>query len=256
MLILITNVCTPLRITSAPPPPPQAFRPGTCANRRSDVLLFIAFALHFGLRDFPVEVSTLLCFAEFLVRSFRAPKSVINALASLKSFHLLQGFTTVAFNDTRVAHFRRALPLTMRHAPEPAWALLLALLNRLCQRAHNAGQAGLVVGTFLSVLLFSMARASSLLPSSAGRFDATLLPTLSDVREEGDGWLLLLKWGKTAQARAQQFWVPLLPVGGSPACPVTLLHNLRGSLRGRGCDAPLFFFFRERGTGQRGGQIT
>ena len=199
-----------------------------------------------------MTVPTLLCFAEFLVRSFKAPKSVVNALASVKGFHLLQGFDTAAFDDTRVAHFRRSLPLTMRHELAPARALPLQLLNKLCIRAQGAGQAGLVFGTFLSVLFFSMARASSLLPSYSGRFDPTRLPTLDDVREEGDGCSLLLKWGKTAQDRTQQFRVPLLPVGGSPACPTTLLRGLRASLQDGGPDTPLFSFSDRVGKGRGG----
>ena len=82
----------------------QAFRPGTRANQRSHVMLFIAFALHFGMRNFPAGVGTLVCFGEFFTCSFRAPKSVTNALALVRAFHLLQGFSTAAFDDTRLAH--------------------------------------------------------------------------------------------------------------------------------------------------------
>ena len=72
----------------------QAFRPGTVANRRSHVLLYAAFALLFGLQDFPATSHVLLLFGEFLLRTYRAPKAVTNALSSVRGFHLLHSLTT------------------------------------------------------------------------------------------------------------------------------------------------------------------
>ena len=48
----------------------EAFRPGTVANQHSLALLYFAFTIYFRFRDLPASVRTLLCFAEFLLRSF------------------------------------------------------------------------------------------------------------------------------------------------------------------------------------------
>ena len=218
----------------------QAFRPGTQANQRSHILLFLAFTLHFGLQAFPAAAKTLLCFGEFLLRTYRAPGSVKNVLASARGFHLLRGFSTLGCDDTRLALFKRALPLTVRHTPAPAPPVTLALLERLCEKALQCGKLGLVFATFLSVLFFSVARASSLLPGTGARLDKTRCPTWGDVRAGWEGLLLQLKWGKNRQSLAEAFWIPLGALRGSRACPVSNLERLRG-LWGRGNSSlPLF----------------
>ena len=60
----------------------MAFRPGTIANQDSHAVLFLAFAIHFDFVDVPVGEDTLLCFAEFLLRSYAATKSVTNAISA------------------------------------------------------------------------------------------------------------------------------------------------------------------------------
>ena len=56
-------------------------------NMRSHVKLYVAFAQGFGLPDFPATLNSLQAFAEFLLQSVQAPKSVFNALASIKHAH-------------------------------------------------------------------------------------------------------------------------------------------------------------------------
>ena len=66
----------------------NAFRPGTRANHQSHLLLYTAFTAYFGLPDFPASIKAVLLFGEFLLRDFKAPKSVTNAFSSIKAFHL------------------------------------------------------------------------------------------------------------------------------------------------------------------------
>ena len=58
-----------------------------CANMRSHIKLYIAFAQSFGLPDFPDTLNSLQAFAEVLLQSVQGPKSVFNALASIKHAH-------------------------------------------------------------------------------------------------------------------------------------------------------------------------
>ena len=111
----------------------QAYRPGTRANMRSHVLLYVAFTQAFVLEDFPATCTTLLTFAEFMLQAVTDPKSVLNALASLRHFHLDSEFAVEAFSARRLRLWRRALPLTCRHVPAQAPQLNLAMLCQLCQ---------------------------------------------------------------------------------------------------------------------------
>ena len=220
----------------------QAFRPGTVANRRSHVLLYAAFAIFFGLQDFPAAARVLLLFGEFLLRTYRAPKAVTNALSSIRGFHLLHNLTTEGCDSYYLTLFRRALPLTVRHVPARAPPLPFQLLEDLCSLAAHRGPLGIVFRALLATVFFSMGRLSTFLPSTEGRFDTSRWPVLGDLQRQGGGYRLRIKWGKTLQDAANGFWVPLLPCRGSPACPVVALNSLLQVLAHRGPGVPLFSF--------------
>ena len=211
----------------------QAFRPGTRANHRSHMLLYLAFAIYFQFQDVPALARVVASFGEFLLRSFTCAKSALNTLASVSRFHYIQGFSGAAFEEPEVALWRRALPLTARGAPSAAPPFPLALLQRACSLSATLGPRGQIFAALLAITFHSMARLSSLLPSSLSSFDPSRQPTLGDVRDEGTASSLLIKWDKNCQAVGQGFWVPLLPCPGSAACPVARLADLRALLRDR-----------------------
>ena len=219
----------------------EAFRPGTRANIRSHVTLYAAFACRFGLPDFPATESSLLAFAEFLVGSCRAPKSVLNALGSVKHFHLDHQLPVYAFGSRTVQLWRRALPRTLRHVPQTAPALRVTDLERLCGLGLRLGEEGVVMAALMAFAFASMARLSSLVSSSGRSFDSSRLPTVADVAFWEGIWQLKIKWAKAHQDPKDGFWVPLLPRPGSDACPVARWADLR-RLRPHGSAAePLFW---------------
>ena len=229
----------------------HAFRPGTRHNQRSHALLYLAFTIYFSFRDIPAAAGTLLCFVEFLLRSYTAIKSVTNALSSVKRLHIDLRADVEAFDSPLLERWKRALPLTVRAAPSQAPPLPLALLERLCGLARSYGRQGEAFATLLAVGFHTMARLSSLVPQSARTFDHTRLPTLTDIRRSGNGFAINLKWSKTEQAGDRQVWVPLLHRTGSDACPVLALERLCELLRGAANGTPLFSFGEQLGGGRR-----
>ena len=129
----------------------RAFRPGTVANQDSHALLFIAFTIHFGFTDVPAQEDTLLCFAEFLLRTYTATKSVTNALSAVKRLHLDCGAEVAVFSAPGVERWKRALPLTVRSVPRPAPPLPLAILEELCAMNGWGGGRGQHGGGFVFV---------------------------------------------------------------------------------------------------------
>ena len=218
----------------------NAFRPGTRANHYSHLRLYVAFSIHFRLEPFPATPRTLVLFGEFLLRGYRAPKSVTNAFSSIRAFHLDGGLSTAAFTSRRVSLFRRALPLTLRHVPTRAPPLPFEVLELLCIAARDRGPEGLVFAGLLSVTFFAMVRLSSLAPPDSGVYDLTRYPSFADILTGGDGIRLRVKWGKSCQAAEQGFTVPLLALGSSPACPVALLSDLALLAAGTPQCTPLF----------------
>ena len=201
----------------------------------------MAFTQAFSFIDFPAVAGALQAFAEFLLQTCSAPKSVLNALGSVRHFHLDHGLHTGAFDSRQLQLWRRALPHTCRHVPAQAPPLPFQLLERLCGLSLRLGEAGVVFAALMAIAFASLARLSSLLPAAAGKFDTTRLPTVADLVWREGGWQLRLKWGKAHQDAAMAYWVPLLPVEGSPACPVARLISLRKA-RGHGkAQEPLFW---------------
>ena len=202
----------------------------------------MAFAIHFRLRDFQASLDSLLTFGEFLARSVKAHKSITNAFASIKSFHLQHGFDTEVFDNFKLTLWKRALPLTHRHEPAPASALPVELLRDLCGEAVGFGPEGLAVAALLATAFYSLARLSLLVPITGASADATRIPLRRDLRFRGEGACLYIKWGKAAQEPEQGYWVPLRATRQLFCCPVQLLRNLVGSRPLASQDAPLFSF--------------
>ena len=221
----------------------KAFRPGTQANHRSVAQLYAAFALHFQTPDFPATVSSLLLFAEFLLRTYRAHRSVVNALSSLRTFHLVRGLPTDAFADYQLTLYKRALPLTVRHVPQGAAPLPFQLLEQLCSLAGAQGPAGVAFAALMAATFFSMARLSSLAPPTGGdRYDITRFPTWHDLTQAPIGVTLRIKWAKNRQEAGHSIAAPLLPLAASPACPVQLFSRLAAQRAAHNPAAPLFGF--------------
>ena len=176
--------------------------------------------------DVPAAPKTLLCFAEFLLRSFNAAKSVLNALASVRTLHTQLGASTEAFDGQALRYWKRALPFTIRSVVSQAPPLPISVLVKLCTLAHSLGDRGRVFAALLSTTFFSMARISSLLPTSMTAFDPTRSPCLADVTFTGNSCTLLIRWGKNLQDTAQAYRVPLLPFEPAAACPVANLKVL------------------------------
>ena len=219
----------------------QAFRPGTIRNRRYHWDLYLGFTSRFGLRDIPASPDTLSVFVEFLLRSFRSPRSVTGAIASVRHLHDLLGATTAAFTDYSFNLTLRALPLSVRHMPMGAAPCTPALLRRLQLASTGLGLRGLVFFVLCTVAFHTLARLSSLVPASLP-FDNTRFPTMGDLIPQDEGLLLQVKFSKTTQAASQVFSVPLLPSPDRSLCPVTALLAMRTALKFPPPDSPLFLW--------------
>ena len=224
------------------------------ANRHSHGLLYVAFSIYFAFPDFPAAVSTLLCFAEFLLRSFTAAKSVLNALASVRALHTEGGFDTAAFDQPALLKWKRALPFTLRIAPSPSSAPTRGHTCRVLQIRSLFGEKGEGFRSFaVSNFLFDGPHFFPT-PVSLTGFDRSRLPCLADVFLEDGRCSLFLKWAKNRQGPEQGFRVPLLPFGAEVACPVRNLTWLLGVLRSAPLSTPLFSFPGHRGSSRGAGR--
>ena len=183
----------------------------------------------------------LTLFIEFLLRTFRAPRSVTNALAAIRNLHLQLDAPTQAFENYTVLAAVRALPLTLRHQPSPAPPATQHLLRLLARASQDFGLKGLIFFTLCTFAFHSLARLSSLVPPHPP-FDATRYPTFGDVAVFEGGLLLTIKFAKNVQDAADSFTVPLLPASDPLICPVQAFQALRSAAFSTAPGAPLFLW--------------
>ena len=192
----------------------------------------------------PTSADVLCLFIEFLLRSLRSPKSVANAVASVRHLHLELGAPLDVFGSYDVRRALRALPLTVRHIPQPAAPMTASVLRRIVSFCLPFGQRGKTFTALCLVAFYSLARLSSLLPTGPG-FDASRLPTFRDLTSARPGFSLHIKFAKNAQAAAQGFSVPLLPAADPLLCPVRALNSMRSAWALPGPGSPLFLWSQD-----------
>ena len=212
--------------------------------------LYVAFTLEVGLTDFPATERSLQAFGEFMLQSAQAPKSVLNALASLKHFQRDLRLAVQIFDSWAMQLWRRALLVTRRHVPKPVPGFPFELLEQVCQLCDGLGDEGVVMAALCAVLYTSMARLSSLVADNVGSYDTTRLPTYTDMKFSEGTWQLRSKWAKAHQQAPDGFWVPILPRGGSLACPVRCWLPMRARAGSAQGTRPLFCCPGPRGAGR------
>ena len=219
----------------------SAFRPGTRANHLAALRHYLAFCMHYGLQDLPATPTTLVIFAEFLLRQFKSGDSVRNTVAALKTCHKIRGLPIEAFLHFHVTTYLRSLNLTVRHVPKPPPPFPLSLLASIAKGTLTAyPHSTLLLPALLTLLFHTFIRLSSAIPATTAQFDPTRHLCIGDVIHLPDKLVLLIKWGKAHQKASQHYLVPLSPAPGSPACPVASIRALLNSYPPLPSSAPLF----------------
>ena len=219
-----------------------AFRPGTVANHRTHLHSFIRFCIYFNLVDLPASGNTLSLFTEFLTGTYSAPNSIFNALSSVRFYHNLLGFSTVGFEDFQFQLTKRALPRSVRFEPNPALPITVDILKGICEFADTQGVMGVAFKTLCVISFHTLARLSSLVPSSRSKLDCTRTVLIEDVLSTQNGFEIIIKWSKVQQFLSQKLTLPLVEGRRQDGtCPAVALSKLLvGLLPGAPVSTPLF----------------
>ena len=218
-----------------------AFAPGTRRNHSSHLRLFLSFTIYYALPSLPTTVHVLLLFIEFLSRSYKAPKAVVNVVASLRFHHERLGLDALPFDHIKVRLALRSLRFTLRTPPNPTPGFPARLLRPLYNAAASLGRWALAFRALVVFAFFSFARLGSLLPVRASPFDTSRFPTVGDVSVGQGRAALHIKFSKTRQGADGGFWAPFLPADTLP-CPVRTARMVLDRARREGWHslAPLF----------------
>ena len=187
---------------------------------------YAKFCLYFCLQITPANPETICLFAKFLARSFKAPQSIVNYVASVKLWHSLLDLDMIAFNSLEFILTKKGLFRILAHIPNqtaPVTPEILAMFRQLLDISEPTD------ATFWALFLiafFTMARKSNLVPDTAASFD----PDRQLSREKvlmGNGCVMVIwTWAKNIQNRNRMHKVPLMHIPGSLLCPVKAYRNM------------------------------
>lgn len=197
----------------------QAFRPGTHANHKRQMSLFLSFCLHYDLQYINPASETLCMYAEFLARSFTSPRAIRNYISGIRLLHKYISVKCEALHSFQLDLVLRGIELSTRHIPNrklPMTREILTSLVSLCDHLHRTG---LAIKVALLFGYFGFLRQSNLAPKTIASFDPSRHTCRGDVLFQPPGLVILLKWSKTIQRGEKVHLIPLPAIPGSPLCP-------------------------------------
>lgn len=217
----------------------QAFRPGTAANHRSQIVLYMSFCIHFTLQYINPSAKTLCLYAEFLTRSFHSPRAIRNYISGIRLLHKYIGIDCPALQSFDLHLILRALDLTMAHVPNQRIAIDIGLLKDICMVCDSLGTIGAVCKVGFLFGYFGFLRQSNLAPRHAAAFNHKQHTCRGDVLFHPPGLVIIIKWTKTIQRGEQTPLVPLPLIPGSPLCPVQAYKDMLALVPSISPNAPL-----------------
>ena len=125
-------------------------------------------------------------------------------------------------------HIWRGILLTCRHTPSPSYAIDVSDLHSIVAECGVLGVNAVCFKAFVTLLYFTMVRASSFMPSKSSGFDSSRKLVWEDVHFNPFGLCLSLKWAKNLQTLTFPFILPILYNTDLEICPVRSLSLLRG----------------------------
>ena len=164
---------------------------------------YAKFCIYFDLQMAPADAETVSLFAQFLARSFKAPQSIMNYVASVKLWHTLLDFDISLFSSIEFKLTKRGLFRIMQHTVRQASPITPEILMSFRQKLNLSNPTDATFWALFLIAFFTMARKSNLVPDSVDKFD----PEKQLSREKvliGNGCLLVVwTWAKKHPEQGQ-----------------------------------------------------
>ena len=193
--------------------------------RNSAVRLLLAFCQRLGLNYRHLSYIHVCWYVEYLARHNANPASISNAISHIRTFFTLVGLSLAPLKHIRVFLALRALPITMRHTPNPKDPVTPQLLKEALANAHRLPNPK-PVKLALLLMFMGFLRQSTVAPYSVKGFDPTRHLTTQDLTITPTGLRVAVKWTKTIQSSANATCVLLPSTRDTTICPVTAYRAL------------------------------
>ena len=193
---------------------------------------FLGFLVAAGLSIYQVTVVTLLAFMEFLVEQDFSVSNVVNYMAGIRSYFIINGLNTSPFRDQRLQLFQRFLKYTRKFEPKTTLIIDTDLLLCILSVADTL-QYPIIYRALYLLSFFSFLRLSNILPHTSKTFDPTRQLCRGYLIFSQDSIVIIIKWSKTIQNRRDTVTISVPSLGTSPLCPhqalKAMLHHVPGS---------------------------
>ena len=137
------------------------FVSGTWVNLKTQLRTYFLFCAHFKQRSLPADLETVLLYAQFLSRSFKAPQSIKNYLNGVKFLHILFGHEYQYTGNYMISLLFRGIERKANHVPQRAVPITPNILRSLSSVAVDRDIMDTVCFSACLILFFLMARAGN-----------------------------------------------------------------------------------------------
>ena len=195
--------------------------PSTRANYRSAFRSFCLFCVYFGLVPLPTSLDTLVCFVQFLSRSFTSAQAIENYVSAIRYVHRWN-FQKCDFDleNFCLKDTLRGLNRFMARPPKQKLPITPGILHQLLANWDLTCDLGCVLKAAFTINFFTFARKANLVPPSHQQFDPRKQLSRGSIWVTPMGLLVSMHWSKTNQFQKKVIHIPLAPIPGSILCPV------------------------------------
>ena len=197
-----------------------AFARGSVRNLKSQWNKFREFCRLATGCTLPISTHYLCLYIQFLSRSLKAPQSIRNYISGLHTFHSMLELEFPSLTDVQVRLTLKGLSKLLQHVPRQALPVTPSLLRQLHQVMDLQDPVFVVFHCLFLFLFFLFSRASQFIPRTFKVEDTQHLVRREHVSLVGSMLLVTFRWTKTLQAGGRVLVIPLVPMPGSPLCPV------------------------------------
>ena len=217
-----------------------AYRPGTYQNLQSQWRAYLLFCLYFDFTPVPASENVLCLYVQFLSRTLTVG-AICNYLNGVRLFHLFHGIDYPHHSSFPLKLTLLGLAKSSTHTSMQALPITVSVLRRVFHVLHPDTALEWVVYCTALFAFFLIARLSNILPVSTARFDLSRDLCRRNVQFIDSYIAVIFDWSKTIQCRERRLVIPLVPISGSPLCPVSAFHKMLQLIPARGT-SPAFCY--------------
>jgi integrase len=204
-----------------------ALSEGTKRNINTQLKAYLLFACYFEIHPkFPVTLDTLSAYIAFLANSMKAPSTVLNYLAGLKTIHKVIDLPFPLLESYMIKMQLKGVAKQLQHTPHQAQPISPQTLIHIYDKLDFSDSYNVSLWASFIVAFFTFARLSNIVPMSANKFDPHKDLTRADIFLASDGLLVHIKWSKTIQDHSRYLLIPLVQIPQHPLCPLNAVNNM------------------------------